>query len=64
LLGGNAGLVRVPSGLVEITRALAKPLEIADPEGIVASRTELFTFPHTELPLQNAMASSVDGAMI
>jgi acyl-CoA reductase LuxC len=64
LLGGNAGLVRVPSGLVEITQALAKPLETADPEGIVASRTELFTFPHTELPLQNAMASSVDGAMI
>src|SRR5580698_10252583 len=35
LLGGNACLVRVPSGLVDITRRVMTKLRVADPDGLL-----------------------------
>jgi hypothetical protein len=64
LLGGNAALVRIPLGLVEVTRLLIKPLAESDPERSVLSRLHFTVFEHTRQDLLQAMAESVDGAMI
>jgi Acyl-CoA reductase (LuxC) len=64
LLGGNSCIVRVPSGLVEPTRLIMEALEHADPDGILLERIFLTPFPHSEIELHEAMAQSVDGAMI
>ncbi|MGB7493620.1 MAG: acyl-CoA reductase [Candidatus Acidiferrum sp.] len=64
LLGGNAALVRIPSGLVELTRLLMEKLAQSDPEGRLTRRIFMASFDHRRQDLQAAMAKSVDGAMI
>jgi acyl-CoA reductase-like NAD-dependent aldehyde dehydrogenase len=64
LLGGNGCLVRVPSGLVEVTERIMEKLREADPEGWLIKRIFMASFDHTRLELHEAMAQAVDGAMI
>jgi Acyl-CoA reductase (LuxC) len=64
LLGGNASLVRVPSGLDELTRLIMENLEQSDRAGVLTGRVRMLVFDHTRKDLQEAMARSVDGAMI
>ena len=64
LLGGNASLVRVPGGLEDISRRLIGKLAQADTEGVLTTRIRMLVFPHTRRDLQEAMARTVDGAMV
>lgn len=64
LLGGNASLVRVPTGLVDATRLLAEQLCAVDGGQHVVERIAFLSFDHSRLDLQEAMAQSVDGAMV
>lgn len=64
LLGGNACMVRVPTGLVNVTRRLMESLQEADPAGLLSRRIAMVTFDHARTDLQESMAKSVDGAMI
>jgi len=64
LLGGNAALVRIPSGLVDLTRQLMEKLVESDPHELLTSRIFMAAFDHDRQDLQEAMARSVDGAMI
>lgn len=64
LLGGNCCLVRVPSGLTEVTGiAMAKLVEI-DSEQVLTSRIFMASFEHSRADLYESMAQNVDGAMI
>jgi hypothetical protein len=64
LLAGNCCLVRVPSGLVDITRVLFDELQAADTEGQLTRRISMLRFDHSRDDLNEAMAEAVDGAMI
>ena len=64
LLGGNAALVRIPSGLVEVTRLVMEKLAQCDQGGRLTRRIFMASFDHRRQDLQAAMAKSVDGAMI
>jgi Acyl-CoA reductase (LuxC) len=64
LLGGNAAIVRIPSGLVDLTRLLMEKLAQSDPGGRLTRRIFMAAFDHRRQDLQVAMAKSVDGAMI
>jgi hypothetical protein len=64
LLGGNGCLVRVPSGLVEITRRVIGKLEQIDRTGRLTERIFMASFDHSRIDLHQAMAQAVDGAMI
>jgi hypothetical protein len=64
LLGGNAALVRVPSGLVDLTRILMEKLVQGDLDGRLTRRIFMAAFDHGRQDLQVAMAQAVDGAMI
>src|SRR5579863_3200262 len=64
LLGGNAALVRIPSGLVDQTRRLAAKLVQSDPCGLLTRRICMVAFAHDRHDLQEAMARVVDGAML
>jgi acyl-CoA reductase LuxC len=64
LLGGNGCLVRVPSGLVEITRRLLEKLQEVDTDGFLTRRIAVVSFDHSRTDLMEVMAQSVDGAMI
>ena len=64
LLAGNACLVRVPRSLVEVTRLLTERLQESDTLGLLTRRVFLATFDHSRTDLQQAMAESVDGAML
>lgn len=64
LLGGNSSIVRVPSGLVEATRLIMEALEQADSQGALLDRLYLGHFSHSDIDFHEAMARSVDGAMI
>jgi hypothetical protein len=64
LLGGNAALVRVPSGLVDLTRCLMAKLVQSDPGKVLTRRIFMAAFEHGRRDLQEAMAQVVDGAMI
>jgi hypothetical protein len=64
LLGGNAALVRVPSGLVDVTRRLVNLLSECDGNRLFLKRIYLANFDHDRNDLQQAMAQEVDGAMI
>jgi len=64
LLGGNAALVRVPSDLVEVMARLMAPLAAAPGGAALLRRIRLLSFDHSRNDLQEAMAQSVDGAMI
>ena len=64
LLGGNSCLVRVPSGLVETTEPIIEKLQEVDHVGLLTERIFMATFDHARTDLHDAMAQSVDGAMI
>jgi hypothetical protein len=64
LLGGNAALVRVPTGLVDLTRCLMAKLVQSDPGQVLTSRIFVAAFEHGRQDLHEAMAQAVDGAMI
>jgi hypothetical protein len=64
LLGGNACLVRIPSGLVDQTVRIMQKMVQSDPDRILTGRFSLCAFDHDRLDLQEAMARTVDGAMI
>src|SRR5271157_1803765 len=64
LLGGNACLVRVPSGLDNSTRRLVGKLDQSDSERVLARVVLMLVFDHARRDLQEAMARAVDGAMI
>lgn len=64
LLGGNASLVRIPSGLVDLTRLLMDKLVQSDPGERLTRRIFMAAFDHSRQDLQEAMAQAVDGAMI
>lgn len=64
LLGGNASLVRVPGGLNDPTRLIMGKLEQSDSTRVLTGRVCMLVFDHARRDLQEAMARSVDGAMI
>jgi len=64
LLGGNGCLVRVPSGLVEVTRRLMEKLQEADRTGVLTKRIFMASFDHSRIDMHESMAHVVDGAMI
>ena len=64
LLGGNAALVRIPEGLVDLTRRMMEKLAQSDPGQVLTRRIFMAAFEHGRQDLQEAMAQSVDGAMI
>jgi len=64
LLGGNVALVRIPTGLVDLTQHLMEKLVESDPQELLTRRIFMAAFDHGRLDLQEAMARSVDGAMI
>jgi len=62
LLGGNACLVRVPSGLLEMTQQIMEKLQEVDRSGLLTERTFMVSFDHSRTDLHEAMAQAVDGA--
>jgi Acyl-CoA reductase (LuxC) len=64
LLGGNAALVRIPTGLVELTQLLMEKLVQSDPGQVLTGRIFMAAFDHDRRDLHEAMAQAVDGAMI
>jgi hypothetical protein len=64
LLGGNSCVVRVPSGLIDPTRLVMERLQEVDRDAVLTERIFLASFDHARADLQQAMAKSVDGAMI
>jgi len=64
LLGGNAALVRIPSGLVDLTQLVMERLVQSDPGERLTRRIFMAAFEHGRQDLQEAMAQVVDGAMI
>src|SRR5208283_4146776 len=64
LLGGNACLVRVPRGLRDQTRLLMEKLVESDANRVLTRRVLMLVFDHDRQDLHQAMARSVDGAMI
>jgi len=64
LLGGNASLVRVPAALNDPTRLIMGKLEQSDSTRVLTGRVCMLVFDHARRDLQEAMARSVDGAMI
>jgi len=64
LLGGNAALVRIPGALTDVTRRLMAKLAQSDPAQLLTSRIFMAAFEHGREDLHEAMARSVDGAMI
>ena len=64
LLGGNAALVRIPRGLVDLTRVLMEKLAQSDPGERLTRRIFMAAFEHGRQDLHEAMARAVDGAMI
>jgi Acyl-CoA reductase (LuxC) len=64
LLGGNAALVRIPSGLLDLTRLAMERLVQSDPGERLTRRIFMAAFEHGRKDLQEAMAQVVDGAMI
>jgi Acyl-CoA reductase (LuxC) len=64
LLGGNACLVRLPSGLLAPTQQIMKKLEQVDRSSLLTDRIFMASFDHGRKDLHEAMARVVDGAMI
>jgi hypothetical protein len=64
LLGGNAAMVRIPSGLVDLTRCLMAKLVQSDSGEVLTRRIFMAAFEHGRQDLHEAMARVVDGAMI
>jgi len=64
LLGGNGALVRIPGGLADLTRRVMEKLVQSDPGQVLTERIFMALFEHGRKDLHEAMAQSVDGAMI
>jgi hypothetical protein len=64
LLGGNASLVRIPSGLAHLTQHLMQKLVQSDPGKVLTRRIFMTAFEHDRTDFHEAMAKNVDGAMI
>jgi hypothetical protein len=64
LLGGNAALVRIPSGLVDVMEQIMATLAASADGERLMRRITLLSFDHDRRDLQEAMANAVDGAMI
>jgi len=64
LLGGNAALVRIPSGVLEPTQRLIGKLVQSDPGQLLTRRIFMAAFDHCRQDLQEVMAQAVDGGMI
>ncbi|MGD0222961.1 MAG: acyl-CoA reductase [Terriglobia bacterium] len=64
MLGGNASFVRVPERLSEPTRLIMEKMEKIDSTRGLTGRVRMLVFDHARRDLQEAMARSVDGAMI
>src|SRR6202161_2207114 len=64
LLGGNAALVRIPRGLVELTRIVMEKLAQRDRSEWLTRRIFMAAFEHARQDLHEAMARGGDGAMI
>ncbi|MGA6982708.1 MAG: acyl-CoA reductase [Candidatus Sulfotelmatobacter sp.] len=64
LLGGNCCLVRVPSGLVDVTLRVMEKLREVDPGGVLTERIFMGSFDHSRMDLHESMAQAVDGAII
>ena len=64
LLGGNACLVRVPTGIRNETERLMEKLVQSDCNALLTRRIFMLVFDHNRKDLHQAMARSVDGAMI
>lgn len=64
LLGGNCCVVRVPSRLVPITERVMEKLQQVDSNGSLSERIFMASFNHSRTDLHEAMAKTVDGAMI
>ena len=64
LLGGNAALVRIPRDLVGLTQILMNRLMNSDRSERLIRRIFMAAFDHDRMDLHEAMARSVDGAMI
>jgi Acyl-CoA reductase (LuxC) len=64
LLGGNASIVRIPSGLRDQSEQLIEKLVEADQSRVLVDRIFMPVFDHSRRDLHEAMARAVDGAMI
>ncbi len=64
LLGGNACLARVPSGLLAATQRIMEKLEQVDHSGLLTDRIFMASFDHARTDLHETMARAVDGAII
>jgi hypothetical protein len=64
LLGGNASLVRIPRTLTGLTQIVMERLVQSDPDKVLTRRIFMAAFDHGRRDLHEAMARSVDGAMI
>jgi Acyl-CoA reductase (LuxC) len=64
LLGGNASIVRVPTGLSGQTERLIEKLVQADSSRVLTGRVFMPIFDHARRDLHEAMARAADGAMI
>ena len=64
LLGGNCCMVRVPSGLFDVTRRIIEKLREVDRNGLISERIFIASFDHSRTDLHEAMAQAVDGAII
>jgi hypothetical protein len=64
LLGGNGCLVRLSSGLVSVTRQVMEKLREVDRTRLLIDRIVMASFDHSRIDLHEAMARTVDGAMI
>jgi Acyl-CoA reductase (LuxC) len=64
LLGGNTCIVRIPTGSVAVNRLLLQKLHEVDRGGLLEDRIFAATFEHSRTDFHEAMAKSVDGAMV
>ncbi|HZZ15382.1 MAG TPA: acyl-CoA reductase [Candidatus Sulfotelmatobacter sp.] len=64
LLGGNCCMVRVPSGLYDVTCQIIDKLRDVDRDGLISERIFLAGFDHSRMDLHESMAQGIDGAII
>jgi hypothetical protein len=64
LLGGNCCIVRVPSGLHDVTRQIIEKLREVDRDRLISERVFMASFDHSRTDLHESMAQAVDGAII
>ena len=64
LLGGNCCIVRVPSGLYDVTRQIIEKLREVDRDGLISERIFIAAFDHSRMDLHESTAQAVDGAII